>query len=105
MEPLDAVVDVAVGAGLLTVSPDLDLVVVGRQRDLATEGRGRLLAATLESPERPFVATRNPLSVRDLHATIFHAMGVSHETAYEVEKRPFYATEDGKGKPALGIFA
>ena len=26
-------------------------------------------------------------------------MGISPKTAFDVEKRPFYATEDGKGKP------
>jgi hypothetical protein len=32
-----------------------------------------------------------------VHATIFHAMGISSKTAFDVEKRPFYAAEDGKG--------
>lgn len=54
---------------------------------------------------RPFVAIENPLSVEDLHATIFHAMGISPKTEYEIEGRPFYATKDGSGKPALGIFS
>ncbi len=54
--------------------------------------------------ERPFVATENPVSVTDLHATIFTAMGISPKTQYEVERRPFYATEDGKGKPVMDIF-
>ena len=45
------------------------------------------------------------LSIEDLHATIFTAMGINPKTAYEVEKRPFYATKDGIGKPANGIFA
>src|SRR5690606_24418606 len=57
------------------------------------------------APERPFMATRNPISVTDLHATIYRAMGISPRTAFEVEKRPFYATEDGKGKPVLELFA
>ena len=39
------------------------------------------------------------------NATIFTAMGINPKTAYEVEKRPFYATKDGIGKPANGIFA
>jgi hypothetical protein len=47
--------------------------------------------------ERPFVATKNPVSVMDLHATIFTAMGISPKTMFEVEQRPFYATEDGQG--------
>ncbi|HAE10217.1 MAG TPA: hypothetical protein DCG39_01100, partial [Opitutae bacterium] len=55
--------------------------------------------------ERPLMAIENPLSIEDLHATIFTAMGINPKTAYEVEKRPFYATKDGIGKPANGIFA
>lgn len=30
---------------------------------------------------------------------------VSQKTAFDVEQRPFYATEDGKGRPALDLFA
>ncbi|MCX8252329.1 MAG: DUF1501 domain-containing protein [Dehalococcoidia bacterium] len=55
--------------------------------------------------ERPLLAVENPVSVMDLHATIFTAMGISPQTAFEVEKRPFYATRDGHGKPVLDIFA
>lgn len=54
--------------------------------------------------ERPCVATKNPISVRDLHATIYTAMGINPRTAFEIEKRPFYATEDGLGKPAVDLF-
>ena len=55
--------------------------------------------------ERPLLAVENPVSVEDLHATIFTAMGISPNAAYEVEKRPFYATIDGTGKPVMDIFA
>jgi len=55
--------------------------------------------------ERPLLAVENPVSVEDLHATIYTAMGISPKTAYDVEKRPFYATIDGKGKPVMDIFA
>ncbi|HTN77021.1 MAG TPA: DUF1501 domain-containing protein [Pirellulaceae bacterium] len=55
--------------------------------------------------ERPCLAIKNPIGVSDLHATIFTAMGVSPSTAFEIEKRPFYATVDGHGKPALELFA
>ncbi len=55
--------------------------------------------------ERPLVTTKNPVTIRDLHATIFHAMGISPKTAFDVEKRPFYATEDGKGVPVKDLFA
>ena len=49
--------------------------------------------------------TKNPVSIRDLHATIFTAMGISPKTAFDVEKRPFYVTEDGKGVPVRELFA
>ncbi|HEX6964036.1 MAG TPA: DUF1501 domain-containing protein [Lacipirellula sp.] len=65
--------------------------------------RGFLYGETAE--ERPLVATRNPISVTDLHATIFTAMGISPETAFTIEKRPFYVTEDGKGQVVDALFA
>lgn len=65
--------------------------------------KGQLYGKTAN--ERPFVATENPVSVIDLHATIFTAMGISPKTQFEVERRPFYATEDGKGQPVMDIFA
>lgn len=57
------------------------------------------------APERPCVAVENPVSIPDLHATIFTAMGISPSTAFEIEKRPFYATQDGTGKAVLDLFA
>ena len=65
--------------------------------------RGFLYGKT--NPERPCVAIENPVSVADLHATIFTAMGISPKTAFDVEKRPFYATEDGTGKAVMDLFA
>lgn len=56
------------------------------------------------SPERPCLAVDNPVTIPDLHATIFRAMGISPKTAFEVERRPFYATEDGKGRPIEALF-
>lgn len=55
--------------------------------------------------ERPCLAIENPLSIEDLHATIYTAMGISPKTAYDIEKRPFYATRDGKGKAVMELFA
>jgi hypothetical protein len=55
--------------------------------------------------ERPLLTTKNPVTIRDLHATIFTAMGISPRTAFDVEKRPFFATEDGKGQPVKALFA
>lgn len=55
--------------------------------------------------ERPLVTTKDPVSIRDLHATIYQAMGISPKTAFEIEKRPFFATDDGKGQPVQALFA
>ena len=65
--------------------------------------RGFLYGETAE--ERPCLATKNPVSLTDLHATIYDVMGISPQTAFDVEHRPFYATEDGKGQPVRDIFA
>jgi hypothetical protein len=65
--------------------------------------RGFLYGET--APERPLLTIRDPISITALHATIFTAMGISPRTAFDVEKRPFYATEDGKGIPVKALFA
>jgi len=65
--------------------------------------RGFLYGET--APERPLLTTKNPVSIKDLHATIFTAMGISPKAAFDVEKRPFYATEDGKGQPVMDLFS
>jgi hypothetical protein len=57
------------------------------------------------APERPLLTTKDPITIRVLHATIFTAMGISPRTAYDVEKRPFFATEDGKGQSVRALFA
>jgi hypothetical protein len=51
------------------------------------------------------LATKNRISVTDLHATIYTIMGISPKTAFTVEKRPFYVTEDGKGQPVAALFS
>jgi hypothetical protein len=40
-----------------------------------------------------------------LHATIFTAMGMAPDTAFTIEKRPFYVTQDGKGRAVEQLFA
>lgn len=54
--------------------------------------------------ERPLVAIENPVTVTDLHATLMTAMGVSPKTEFTIEGRPFYVTEDGKGRAVEDIF-
>jgi hypothetical protein len=55
--------------------------------------------------ERPCKTIKDPVSITDLHATIYRAMGIPATHAYEVEKRPFYVTNDGKGKAVQALFA
>lgn len=55
--------------------------------------------------QRPCIAIENPVSITDLHATIFRAMGISPRTSLNVERRPFYVTEDGNGNPVEQLFA
>ncbi|MGI6458231.1 MAG: DUF1501 domain-containing protein [bacterium] len=55
--------------------------------------------------ERPCDTIENPVTVTDLHATLYHAMGIPADLNYTVEERPFFVTEDGKGKPILDLFA
>jgi hypothetical protein len=57
------------------------------------------------APERPLLTIKDPVTITDLHATIFTAMGISPRTGFDIEKRPFYATEDGKGVPVKALFA
>jgi len=55
--------------------------------------------------ERPCKTIKNPVHLTDLHATIYHALGVSPKTNYVTEARPVYVTKDGLGKPILELFA
>ena len=55
--------------------------------------------------ERPCTTIEKPMPVEDLHATIYHALGIAPDTAYVFEKRPVYVTKDGIGKPARELFA
>ena len=65
--------------------------------------KGMLYGKTAD--ERPCTTIENPVPVQDLHATIYHALGIPPDTSYVVEKRPVYVTNDGKGKPIRELFA
>jgi len=65
--------------------------------------KGLLYGKTAE--ERPCTTIENPVSMEDLHATIYHALGIPPDLSYVVEKRPIYVTKDGKGKPIAELFA
>jgi len=55
--------------------------------------------------ERPCSIVEDPVTISDLHATIYHAMGIPADHGYHVEQRPFYVTKDGKGQPVMDLFA
>ena len=65
--------------------------------------KGLVYGKTAE--ERPCRILENPVSIEDLHATLYTAMGIAPDTAYEIEQRPVYATRDGKGKAVEALFA
>jgi hypothetical protein len=55
--------------------------------------------------ERPCTTIENPVIIEDLHATMYHALGIAPDTSYIVERRPVYVTRDGKGKAIRDLFA
>lgn len=55
--------------------------------------------------QRPCIAIENPITITDLHATLMTAIGISPKTVFDVERRPFYITEDGKGQAHMDLFA
>jgi len=63
--------------------------------------KGKLYGRTAD--ERPCRIVENPVTIEDLHATIYTALGIPADTAYEVEKRPFYVTKDGKGQAIAAL--
>src|SRR5687767_7514296 len=65
--------------------------------------RGFLYGRTAE--ERPCTTIEHPVVMEDLHATIYHALGIAPDTSYVVERRPVYVTRDGEGEPILELFA
>jgi hypothetical protein len=65
--------------------------------------KGKLYGKTAD--ERPVSIVENPVTIDDLHATIYAALGIAPDTYYEVEKRPFYVTKDGKGKVVQALRA
>ncbi len=64
--------------------------------------KGHLHGATAD--ERPCKTLRDRVVIEDLHATIYRALGIPPTLAYEIEKRPFYVTRDGLGKPITSLF-
>ncbi len=65
--------------------------------------RGHVHGETAD--ERPCKTIKDPVSIEDLHATIYKAMGISPKQSYLVEERPFYVTKDGLGRPIESLYA
>lgn len=65
--------------------------------------KGKVYGKTAD--ERPCTIVENPVTIDDLHATIYTALGIPPDTSYVIEKRPFYVTKDGKGKVVPGLRA
>ena len=53
----------------------------------------------------PMLAIENPVNLSDVHATIYKALGIAADTHYVTEGRPFYVTNNGKGKPIDAMLA
>lgn len=53
--------------------------------------------------EMPCTTVKNPVTVTDLHATIYHLLGISPKYGTVTEERPFYVTKDGIGKPVRAL--
>ena len=65
--------------------------------------RGHVYGQTAD--ERPCKTIINPVKIDGIHQSIYHALGIKADTQYEIEKRPFYTTPDGKGKAVQDLLA
>lgn len=63
--------------------------------------RGHVYGKTAD--ERPCKTIENPVKIDGIHQTIYHALGISPDTNYDIEQRPFYTTPDGKGKAVMDL--
>lgn len=59
--------------------------------------RGLLYGQTAD--ERPCSIVKDPVTITDLHATLYAALGIPANAGVTIEQRPVYVTRDGKGKP------
>ena len=55
--------------------------------------------------ERPFISVKDPVTIPDLHASLYRAMGIPADLSYTTEARPFFVTQDGKGQAVESLFA
>ncbi len=68
-------------------------------------GMKRGYAHGVTAEERPCKTLEKRVVIEDLHASMYHTLGISPKLAYETERRPFYVTRDGLGKPVTDLFA
>jgi hypothetical protein len=64
--------------------------------------KGHLHGVTAD--ERPCKTIKDRVVIEDLHATIYRALGISPKLSYDVEKRPYFVTKNGKGVPISSLF-
>lgn len=55
--------------------------------------------------ERPCKTVEKPIYARDIHQSIYHALGIPPDTHYMIEQRPFYTTPEEEGKAEMDLFA
>jgi len=65
--------------------------------------KGNLHGKTAD--ERPCKTIEKRVVIEDLQASILRAVGISPKLSYLIERRPFYTTRDGEGKPVMDLFA
>lgn len=53
--------------------------------------------------EHPMVAVENPVSISDIHATIFHQLGLKPDVYYLDGTRPVHITDNGEGRPIRAL--
>jgi hypothetical protein len=65
--------------------------------------RGLVYGRTAD--RHPMTPTEKAVSLTDVHATIYRALGIPADTAYATEGRPFHVTKDGKGRAIEDLLA
>ena len=88
-------------ATLVTASFCCPTVVRNEGATLGSQERDLAPLAKAWLREHPEAAGRTEL----VAGVPISAVGISPKLSYEIEKRPFYVTRDGLGKPILDLFA
>jgi hypothetical protein len=65
--------------------------------------KGKLFGKTAD--EHPMVAVEDPVTISDIHATMYHQLGLPADLYYVTQGRPIYITNNGEGKPIQEIMA